>query len=326
MSFENYFKEKHILSVRDFKRSSLDQLFTIAQEMQRSVNAKEAIETCKGLVMTAVFYEPSTRTSSSFQSAMSRLGGSVVAINDVKTSSVVKGETLTDTIQTLACYSDIIVLRHPQVGAASLAASVSPIPIVNAGDGAGEHPTQALLDVFTILCECKKIDGLTITMVGDLKFGRTVHSLALLLSLFRVKLIYISPDFLQMPSEVVEEVTKRGIEQVHSSSLSEVLPHTDVLYVTRIQKERFSDLEEYKKAESLYRITPSLLKPDKVKSSLRVLHPLPRVNEIDPALDKDPRAAYFRQMRYGLFVRMALLALILDRYPGKDPKKYIHKL
>jgi aspartate carbamoyltransferase len=255
---------------------------------------------------------------------MQRLGGSVVAINDVKNSSVAKGETLTDTIQTLQCYSDLIAIRHPQIGAAKLASTVATIPILNAGDGAGEHPTQALLDVFTILSETKKLDGLTITMVGDLKFGRTVHSLAVLISLFKVKFIYVAPDFLQMPSEVVEEVKRRGCEQKFVKNLKDVLPETDILYVTRVQKERFSDLEEYKKAENLYRITPSLL--SQAKPTIRVLHPLPRVAEIDPALDTDQRAAYFRQMRYGLYVRMALLSLILDAYPTKENSKPKHKL
>jgi len=310
----SYYKGRHILSVRDFNRTELDQLFFVAQQMQLRGN----VELCKGRVMSTVFYEPSTRTSASFQSAMMRLGGSVVAINDVKSSSVAKGETLTDTIQTLQCYSDLIALRHPQIGAAKLAASVATIPIINAGDGAGEHPTQALLDIFTILSECKQIDGLTITMVGDLKFGRTVHSLAILLSLFSVKFIYVAPDFLQMPSEIYEEVKKRGREQRKVRDLREVLSETDVLYVTRIQKERFSDVEEYKKAENLYLITPSIL--NKSKSTLRILHPLPRVNEIDPAVDTDERAAYFRQMRYGLYVRMALLSLLLDSYPTKENK------
>lgn len=238
---------------------------------------------------------------------MQRLGGQVLSLKNIKTSSVAKGETLEDTVRTLECYTDALVLRHPVKGAADRAAKVLKCPIFNAGDGAGEHPTQALLDLFTIFSELGKVDGLTVTMLGDLKHGRTVHSLAKALANFDVKLQYVSPSFLKMPEYVKTAVAEKKIPQSESETLDTVLATTDVLYVTRVQKERFSDMKEYERAQGAYVITPELMTKLKAKQDMIVMHPLPRVGEIDPRLDSDKRAAYFRQMKYGMIMRMALL-------------------
>ena len=264
----------------------------------------------KGKILANLFYEPSTRTSSSFTSAMERLGGSVIPINEVRYSSVAKGESLPDTVRTLECYADVIVLRHPETGSAAVAAQAAKKPIINAGDGIGEHPTQALLDAFTIQEEMGSIDGLTVTMLGDLKYGRTVHSLARLLSLYNVRLNYISPEILKMPAEIIEELP-RTMAQNEFSKLEDALPDTDVLYVTRVQKERFASEEEYESVKGSYVISPEMMKI--AKQNMIVMHPLPRVGEISMEFDSDPRAAYFRQMEYGLYVRMALLAMVLGK-------------
>lgn len=300
-----------ILSVSQFSQEDLDNIFDVAKEMRAMVERIGTFDLLKGKILANLFYEPSTRTSSSFLSAMERLGGSVIPINEVHYSSVAKGESLPDTIRTLECYADIIVLRHPEVGSAALAAETASKPIINAGDGIGEHPTQALLDLFTITEELEKVDGLTVTMLGDLKYGRTVHSLSRLLSLFDVHLNYISPEILRMPAELVEEIGEKGISQKEYIDLEPVLPETDVLYVTRVQKERFEDLNDYEKVKGAYVITPETLKS--AKNEMIVMHPLPRVGEISPEIDQDPRAAYFRQMEYGLYLRMALLAMVLGK-------------
>ena len=265
----------------------------------------------KGKILTNLFYEPSTRTSSSFTSAMERLGGSVIPINEVRYSSVSKGESLPDTIRTLECYADVIVLRHPEMGSAALAAQYARKPVINAGDGAGEHPPQALLDLFTISEELKRLDGLTITMVGDLKYGRTVHSLARLLTLFDVKINYVSPEILRMPAEIMAEVADSDTPQAEYRDLDPVLAESDVIYVTRVQKERFENPEEYEQVKGAYVINREIM--NKAKEEMIVMHPLPRVTEISMDVDDDPRAAYFRQMEYGLYTRMALLAMVLGK-------------
>jgi aspartate carbamoyltransferase len=242
---------------------------------------------------------------------MERLGGSVIPINEVHYSSVAKGESLPDTVRTLECYADVIVLRHPEVGASALAAQYTKKPIINAGDGVGEHPTQALLDLFTIYEELGEVDDLKITMLGDLKYGRTVHSLARLLSLYKVKMFFVSPDILKMPVEITNELDEKDIPYGEFDSLESPLPDTDVLYITRVQKERFDDLTEYESVKSAFVITPDTLKI--AKDRMIIMHPLPRVGEISMKVDQDPRAAYFRQMEYGLFVRMALLAMVLGK-------------
>jgi aspartate carbamoyltransferase len=300
-----------ILSVAQFDRNDLETLFQVGHEMAGMVERIGTFDLLKGKVLTNLFYEPSTRTSSSFVAAIERLGGSVVQINNVTYSSVSKGETLEDTVRTMESYTDAIVLRHPEMGSAARAAAAAEKPVINAGDGPGEHPTQALLDAYTIREEMGGIDGLTITMLGDLKYGRTVHSLAKLLTLYDVKINYVSPDILQMPELLVKDVDAAGIEQYATTDLDEVLADTDVLYVTRIQKERFENPSEYDQVKDSYVITAETMAT--AKERMIVMHPLPRVGEIATEVDRDPRAAYFRQMEYGMYVRMALLALVLGR-------------
>jgi len=305
------FYGKDILSVDQFSRDDLEYVFGVAHEMHELVERIGSYNLLKGKILANLFYEPSTRTSSSFISAMERLGGSVIAINEVRYSSVSKGESLPDTIRTLEAYADVVVLRHPDVGSAALAAKYGRKPIINAGDGVGEHPTQALLDLFTIVSELGKVDGLTVTMLGDLKYGRTVHSLARLLAKYDVRLNYVSPDILRMPEDVMAQLRTKGVRQSEHDSLGDVLPDTDVLYVTRVQKERFEDPNQYEAVQGAYTITPELMR--NAKEQMVVMHPLPRVGEISMEFDDDPRAVYFRQMEYGLYVRMALLAMVLGK-------------
>ena len=302
---------KSIVSVKQFSGKDLNYIFEVAHEMREMVGRVGTFDLLKGKILTNLFYEPSTRTASSFTAAMERLGGSVIPINEVKYSSVAKGESLPDTIRSLECYSDVIVLRHPEVGASAVAAQYARKPIINAGDGIGEHPTQALLDLFTIIQEKGAVDGVTVTMLGDLKNGRTVHSLSRLLSLYNVKLNFVSPEVLQLPQEIISELKEKGIPYQEYTLLEEALPETDVLYVTRVQKERFDDPQEYEKVKGTYIITPQIMQ--NAKNDSVIMHPLPRVGEISMDLDDDPRAAYFRQMEYGMYVRMALLAMVLGK-------------
>lgn len=302
---------KHILSVSQFSRDDLEQIFAVAEEMRTMVKHVGTFDLLKGKILANIFYEPSTRTSSSFTAAMERLGGSVIPINEVRYSSVTKGESLPDTVRTLESYSDVIVLRHPETGAAATAAKYSHKPIINAGDGTGEHPTQALLDLFTIREELGQTDGLTVTMLGDLKYGRTVHSLARLLALYGAKLNYVAPEMLRMPATIIQELNARGIQQTEHASLGSILGDTDVLYVTRVQKERFENADEYELVKNAYVISPETMA--RAKQKMILMHPLPRVSEIAMEVDDDPRAAYFRQMEYGLYVRMALLAMVLGK-------------
>ncbi len=301
----------HIVSVQQFDRQDLDTIFEVAREMRSMVERVGSFDLLKGKVLANLFYEPSTRTSSSFAAAVQRLGGSVLQINNVTFSSVSKGEVLQDTIRTMESYADAIVLRHPEEGSASIAASVATKPIINAGDGPGEHPTQALLDVFTILEELGRIDGLTVTIVGDLKYGRTVHSLAHLLSLYDIRLHFVAPDILHMPATLVDNLKEQGMAPCEHVNFEEVLPETDVLYVTRVQRERFDDLSMYERVRGSYVVAPETMAS--AKARMIVIHPLPRVDEISMQFDDDPRAAYFRQMEYGMYVRMALLALVLGK-------------
>jgi aspartate carbamoyltransferase len=302
---------KDIIAVNQFDRESLTYIFDVAHEMEVMVERIGAFDLLKGKILANLFYEPSTRTSSSFTAAMERLGGSVIPINEVKYSSVSKGESLPDTVRSLECYADVLVLRHPEKGASALAAQYARKPIINAGDGTGEHPTQALLDLFTIIEELGHVDGLTITMIGDLKYGRTVHSLSRLLSLYDVKLNYVAPEVVAMPEDIFNEIDHKGIPQAEYNDLDNCLAGTDVLYVTRIQKERFKSLADYELAKDGYIITPETL--EGAKKNMIIMHPLPRVGEISMEVDDDPRAAYFRQMEYGVYVRMALLAMVLGK-------------
>ncbi|KAJ1893321.1 Carbamoyl-phosphate synthase, partial [Coemansia sp. IMI 209127] len=311
---ENPFYMKHVLSVRQFSREDLHLLFAVAQEMRTAVQRYGMVPVLPGRVMASVFYEPSSRTSSSFQAAMLRLGGQVFAASS-ETSSVAKGETLEDTVRTFGSYADIVSLRHPQPGSVQGAARFSNVPVVNAGDGTGEHPTQAMLDVFTIREELGTVNGLTITLVGDLRNGRTVHSLARVLAQYKnVTLHYVAPPALAMPDSIKRDVALRApyvVQSEHTELTDEILAATDVLYVTRVQKERFASDADYEAAKDAYVIDNSLMR--KCKRNMIVMHPLPRVSEIAPEVDTDQRAVYFRQMQYGMFVRMALLALVLCR-------------
>jgi aspartate carbamoyltransferase len=305
------YRGKDIVAVKQFDKNDLAILFKEADRLRTAIEQGQVITSLKGKIMANLFYEPSTRTSSSFAAAIQRLGGGLIPINDVQYSSVTKGENLEDTVRTLEQYSDLIVLRHHQKGQADVAAAVTRKPIINAGDGAGEHPTQALLDLYTILRECGQIEGLTITMVGDLKYGRTVHSLVHFLSMYGVKVIFVSPDSLRMPRVYIDELKAQGIAQTETGNLESVMAQTDVLYMTRIQKERFESEAAYQAVKGVYVLTPEIMKLG--KKSLKIMHPLPRVDEIAPEVDQDPRAAYFREVENGMYVRMALLNLVLAK-------------
>ncbi|HPV06277.1 MAG: aspartate carbamoyltransferase [Aggregatilineales bacterium] len=300
-----------ILSVRQFTPQVLEYVFGVADEMRTLVERFGSADLLQGKIMANLFYEPSTRTSSSFMAAMQRLGGQVIPINSVTFSSVSKGESLADTVRTLECYADVIVLRHPEVGAAAEAARWARKPIINAGDGVGEHPTQALLDAYTIRRELDRLEGLTVAMVGDLLYGRTVHSLTRLLINRGNTFRFVSPHSLRMPEELLAEVEAAGDEYTEHEDVMEIIDEADVLYVTRVQKERFTDLSEYDKVNGAYTITPEVMQH--AKEEMVVMHPLPRVGEITYEVDEDPRAAYFRQMQNGLYIRMALLAAVLGR-------------
>ncbi|MBK6326969.1 MAG: aspartate carbamoyltransferase [Chloroflexi bacterium] len=301
-----------ILSVDQFDRDTLSFIFSRAREMREMVQRVGSADLLKGYVLACLFYEPSTRTSSSFIAAMERLGGSVIPITQgVQFSSVSKGETLADTVRTLEQYADAIVLRHPEIGSAKLAADYASVPVLNAGDGPGEHPTQALLDLFTIREELGRVDGLKVAMVGDLRYGRTVQSLTKLLLHFDVSLRFVSPEILRLPLNTMNHVIDAGVDVRETHDVADVIKNADVLYVTRVQKERFSDLAQYEEVKNYYEITTELL--EKAKDKMVVMHPLPRVGEIHYNVDKDPRAAYFRQVQNGMYIRMALLAAVLGR-------------
>ncbi|TMW66335.1 hypothetical protein Poli38472_004100 [Pythium oligandrum] len=301
-----------ILSVEQFGVDSAKRVLRVADEMKAIVKSQGSTDILKGKLLANIFYEPSTRTSCSFQAAMLRLGGVVVPVNE-SSSSVKKGETLSDTIKCMECYSDVIVLRHPVKGSAAIAAGATKKPVLNAGDGVGEHPTQALLDLYTIYNELGTSDlqGKVVTMVGDLKNGRTVHSLSKLLALFGVSINYVAPESLKMPRYIYDELAARGVKQHETTDLESVINESDVLYVTRVQKERFESEAEYDAVKDSFCITLSTIA--NAKQSLVIMHPLPRVGEIAEEVDNDPRAAYFRQMENGMYVRMALLALVLGK-------------
>jgi aspartate carbamoyltransferase len=308
---------KHILDVSQFTRKMVDNFIHSANKMKYIVSTRGIYDIMHGRTLVSLYYEPSTRTMGSFQSAMIKLGGTNIFIAD-KYSSSEKGESLEDTIKTLSCYGSAIVLRHPEKGSSQLAASVSDVPIINAGDGNGEHPTQALLDAYTIHSEFGDIGGkvpylpMRILFVGDLKNSRTVHSLVQLLCLYdNIEFIYISPKGLEMPTEITEKIKNKRIQQTTDYHLVEAISMADVLYVTRIQKERF-DSETTNDARNLslqYQITPEILAY--AKSTMIIMHPLPRNDEITKDVDADPRAKYFKQIENGLFMRMAILEWVL---------------
>ncbi|ASJ17270.1 aspartate carbamoyltransferase [Thermococcus chitonophagus] len=300
---------RDVISIRDFSKEDIEFVLSTAERLERELKEKGHLEYAKGKILATLFFEPSTRTRLSFESAMHRLGGSVIGFAEASTSSVKKGESLRDTIKTVEQYSDVIVIRHPKEGAARLAAEVAEVPVINAGDGSNQHPTQTLLDLYTIKKEFSKIDGLKIGLLGDLKYGRTVHSLAEALAFYDVELYLISPEMLRMPKHIVEELKERGVKVYETSDLEAVIGELDVLYVTRIQRERFPDEQEYLKVKGSYQVNCKVL--EKAKEELRVMHPLPRVDEIHPEVDKTKHAIYFRQVFNGVPVRMALLGLVL---------------
>ncbi len=310
-SMQNLLFGKDILSASQFDVSQLDLVLSTAEKMRRLVNKKGGSTLLQGKLMPALFYEPSSRTFGSFVAAMQRLGGSFIPLQGVVYSSVAKGETLPDTVRTFASYSDIVVIRHPEVGSARIAAEFSDKPVINAGDGVGEHPTQALLDYYTIRRHFKKLRGLTVTMVGDLLNGRTIHSLVRLLSLYApIKSNLVSPGILRLPHELIRVLRERKVDIVELERWDAVLQETDVLYVTRVQKERFTDISTYEKLKHAYIVDSDIMK--KLKKSAIVMPPFPRVGEISMEVDLDPRAIYIsEQMANGMYVRMALLKLIL---------------
>ena len=300
------FKGRDIVSIKDFTREEIDYILKTAAAMEPI--AKSGSDMLHGKILATLFFEPSTRTRLSFEAAMNKLGGTTIGFAEPKVAAIKKGENLADTIRVVENYADVLVLRHPLEGAARLAAEFSDVPVINAGSGAEEHPTQALLDLYTILKEKGTIDGLNITLMGDLRYGRTVHSLAYALSLYNVNLFLVSPEILRMRREVSDAIKKR-IKIVKGTEVGEFLPETDVLYVTRIQEERFPDPTEYAKVRGTYKIGVATLQD--VKEDMIIMHPLPRVDEIDHAVDNTRHARYFQQVWNGIVMRTALLALIL---------------
>jgi len=300
------FKNRDIISIKDFSLEDINHVFRTAKSMEPL--AEKGSDMLRGKILATLFFEASTRTRLSFDAAMLKLGGSTIGFAEAEMASVKKGENLADTVRTVESYADVIAIRHPLEGAARLAAEFAKVPIINAGSGSEEHPTQALLDLYTMKKEKGKIDGLKIALVGDLRYGRTVHSLAYALSLYNIELLLISPETLRMRREVLQTI-KDKIQVTERTNLDKIIPTVDVLYVTRIQKERFPDPAEYVKVKGSYKIDLEALK--EAKKDLIILHPLPRVDEIAPEVDGTQYARYFQQVRNGIVVRMALLALIL---------------
>ncbi|MBN1322745.1 MAG: aspartate carbamoyltransferase [Methanotrichaceae archaeon] len=308
------FKKRHLLSMREFSREEMDSVLETAASLEPFARGKRS-DMLSGKILALLFFEPSTRTRMSFETAMKRLGGSTINLGSAEASSIAKGESLADTVRVVGGYADAIVIRHPKEGSARLAAEFSPVPVLNAGDGAGHHPTQTLLDLYTIKKE-RHLEGISIALVGDLKYGRTVHSLAYALSLYGAEITLISPPTLRMPDQIKSDLSSRGTIVREASDLGEVMGSIDVLYVTRIQKERFPDPVEYNKVAKSYRITPESLQ--QMNQGLIVMHPLPRVDEISPEVDMTSHAVYFKQSFYGVPVRMALLKMMLEDEGGQE--------
>jgi len=302
------FEGRDVISIQDFNREELDFILETANRMKPVAN--EGSDLLKGKILACLFFEPSTRTRLSFESSMIRLGGGVIGFAQAKASSVAKGESLSDTIKTVENYADVIVIRHPSNDAAKIAADAASVPVINAGSGSWEHPTQAMLDLHTIKDAKGRIDGLTIALLGDLLYGRTVHSLTYALANYNVKLYMVSPEELKMSRDVLNNVQGK-IDYVETNDLEAVLPKLDVLYVTRVQKERFPDPADYEQVKDSYKINRDLLK--KAKSDLVVMHPLPRITEIDTDVDDTSHAWYFKQVRHGIYTRMALIGLVTGK-------------
>ncbi|MEW5826034.1 MAG: aspartate carbamoyltransferase [Candidatus Bipolaricaulota bacterium] len=305
---------KDVLKAEQFTIDEIEGICEKAATYEAALASGQPLGILRGKVLATLFFEPSTRTRLSFETAMLRLGGSVVSVADARSTSAAKGETLQDTIRTVEGYADGIVVRHPDVGSAEVAARATRRPVLNAGDGAGEHPTQSLLDVYTLRKEQGRVEGLSIALVGDLRHGRTVHSLATLLANYRVSIVLVSPAALRMPEDVVRRVRARGVEVAETETLEKAVSSCDVIYMTRIQKERFSDPAEAERLQDAYILTRAGLRT--AKPSITVMHPLPRVHEIATDVDEHPGAAYFRQSANGVPVRMALLSMLLA--PASD--------
>ena len=300
---------RNLMSPLDFTTEELDRLFDLANDIEH--NPGKYAHACEGKILATCFYEPSTRTRLSFESAMTRLGGRVIGFSDAASSSAAKGESVSDTIRVISCYADICAMRHPKEGAPMVAGEKSLIPVINAGDGGHQHPTQTLTDLLTIRSMKGRLNGFTIGLCGDLKFGRTVHSLINALVRYQdIKFIFISPEELKVPDYITDMLREKNIAYEEVIRLEDVMPELDLLYMTRVQKERFFNEEDYIRLKDFY-----ILNMDKLalaKEDMLVLHPLPRVNEISVEVDDDPRAAYFKQAQYGVFVRMALILTLLE--------------
>lgn len=300
---------EHLIDIMQLSTEEIDEL--VAKGCDIIDHPEQYAHKCDGKILATLFFEPSTRTRLSFESAMLSLGGKVLGFSEAQSSSAAKGESVADTIQTVSCYSDIIAMRHPKEGAPLVASRRSMVPVINAGDGGHNHPTQTLTDLLTIHREMGCFDHLTVGLCGDLKFGRTVHSLVAAMSRYAgVRFVLISPEELKLPRYVKEQyIKKNNIPYTQSTDLEAVMPELDILYMTRVQRERFFNEEDYLRLKDSYILTPDKLK--NAKEDMRILHPLPRVNEISVAVDSDPRAAYFRQVRYGRYIRMALILKLL---------------
>lgn len=301
---------KHLIDIKELSVDEIEELIKVAKDI--IAHPEKYQEKCKYKKLATLFFEPSTRTRLSFESAMMELGGNVIGFSEASSSSASKGESVSDTIQVVGCYSDIIAMRHPKEGAPLVASLKSTVPIINAGDGGHNHPTQTLTDLLTISCEKNRLDNLTIGLCGDLKFGRTVHSLITAMSRYKnIKFVLISPEELKVPEYVKEEVLdKNNIPYIETNNIEEYLGDLDILYMTRVQKERFFNEEDYLRLKDYYILNKEKL--EKAKTDLCIMHPLPRVNEISVEVDEDPRACYFKQARYGKYIRMALILKLLN--------------
>ena len=301
---------RHLIGIEDLSVKEIEDLIETAEDIID--NPKKYSEVCHGKKLATLFYEPSTRTRLSFEAAMIELGGNVIGFSEAQSSSAAKGESIADTAKVISCFADIMVMRHFKEGAPMVASLNSTVPVINAGDGGHNHPTQTLTDLLTIKRECGRLNGLTVGFCGDLKFGRTVHSLITALSRYTgIKLVLISPNELRVPDYIKNEVIERSdMNYVETASLEESLPQLDILYMTRVQRERFFNEQDYIRLKDSYVLTPEKL--DAAKESLCIMHPLPRVNEISVGVDNDPRAKYFKQVLYGKYIRMALIKMLLE--------------
>ncbi|MFC1655524.1 aspartate carbamoyltransferase [Patescibacteria group bacterium] len=302
--------KKHILTTKNLSKEEIDLILQTAETFEPYAQKEKQGDMMKGKILAALFYEPSTRTRLSFETAMRRMGGDVVSVPDINMSSIIKGETLYDTAKVISNFADIVAFRHKEAGSAEEFAKGSTVPVINAGDGPNQHPSQALLDLYTMKKEKGTLDGLTISMSGDLKYGRTVHSLAYLLAHYDVKLKFVAPKELAMTDEVKNFLSEKGVEFEETESIEEGIESSDILYHTRIQEERFEDKSEYEKLKGIYVLTRELV--ESKNPDLIILHPLPRVDEIAPDVDDLKGAAYFRQVQNGVAVRMALISMLVE--------------